>query len=66
MPDFLLLSGQVLRVRVKWSDSKAGKAAFTELAEKYSGQELADQYEALTCHGRRLGPHCRGLVSNAI
>lgn len=30
-----------------WSDSKAGKAALDEMAEKLSGKELADQYEAL-------------------
>ena len=30
-----------------WSDSKAGKAAMGELAQKYSGKALADQYEAL-------------------
>ena len=31
----------------KWSSTNAGKAALTELAKKYSGKDLTDQYEAL-------------------
>jgi len=47
MQDIAAADSKVRQYAGEWSDSKAAKSQMEELAKKYSGKELADQYEAL-------------------
>lgn len=47
MQEIASTDSKVRQYAGEWSDSNAGKAALTELAKKFGGKELADQYEAL-------------------
>jgi hypothetical protein len=47
MQDIAKADSKVQQYASEWSATKAGKAALSELAERFSGKELADQYEAL-------------------
>ena len=47
MKDIARIDAKVRQYASEWSATNAGKDQLKELAKKYSGKELADQYEAL-------------------
>ena len=47
MQDIAKIDAKVRQYASEWSSTNAAKDQLKELAKKYSGKELADQYEAL-------------------